>query len=104
MAEQIKIQTQLKGDIAEIRILLTHPMETGQRKDPKTERIVPAHFIQTLSVSLNGKIVIDSQIGAAVSRNPLFSFKVKGAKMGDKFEVTWADNTGDKRSAEAKIA
>lgn len=104
MAEPIKIQVQLKGDIAEIRILLNHPMETGQRKDAKSERNIPAHFIQTLAVTLNGKTVIDSQIGTAVSRNPLFSFKVKGAKAGDKVAVSWADNKGDKRSAEATIA
>ena len=103
MAEPIKIRIQLKGDIAEIHLALNHPMETGQRKDPKTGRAIPANFIQTLAVTLNDKGVIDSQIGTAVSRNPTFDFKVKGAKPGDKIVVDWTDNKGDKRSAAATI-
>lgn len=103
MAEQIKIRALLQGEIAEIRILMQHPMETGQRKDDKGQTL-PAQFIQSFTVSLNGKPIIDGQLNTSISRNPLFSFKVRGVKGGDKLAVTWADNTGDKRQDEITVA
>ena len=103
MADPMKIRAQLKGDVAEIRVLMSHPMETGQRKD-NAGKTIPAHFIQSLIVAVNGKTVVDGQIGTSVSRNPVFGFKVKGAKAGDKVVVSWVDNTGDKRSDEAAIS
>ena len=103
MADPMKIRAQMKGDVAEVRVLMSHPMETGQRKD-NDGKTIPAHFIQTISVALNGKAVISAQTGASVSRNPVFGFKVKGAKVGDKVTVSWVDNKGDKRTDEAAVA
>jgi sulfur-oxidizing protein SoxZ len=103
MADPMKIRAQLKGEVAEIRILMGHPMETGQRKDA-AGATVPAHFIQSMTVDVGGKRVVDGQIGTSVSRNPVFGFKVKGAKPGDKVVVSWVDNKGDKRSDEAAVA
>ena len=102
MADPMKIRAQMKGDVAEIRVLMSHPMETGQRKD-NAGKPIPAHFIQSLIVAVNGKTVVDGQIGTSVSRNPVFGFKVKGAKAGDKVAVSWVDNKGDKRSDETAI-
>ena len=103
MGDQIKIRAQIQGDVTEVRILMQHPMETGQRKDDKGQTL-PAQFIQSFTVSLNGKPIIDGQLNTSISRNPLFSFKVRGVKGGDKLAVTWADNTGDKRQHEITIA
>lgn len=103
MGDQIKIRAQIQGDITEVRILMQHPMETGQRKDDKGQTL-PAQFIQSFTVSLNGKPIIDGQLNTSISRNPLFSFKVRGLKGGDKLAVTWADNTGDKRQDEITVA
>ena len=103
MADPMKIRAQMKGDTAEIRVLMSHPMETGQRKD-NDGKTVPAHYIQTLTVALNGKTVVSGQTGGSVSRNPVFGFKVKGAKTGDKVAVTWTDNKGDKRTDETTVA
>jgi sulfur-oxidizing protein SoxZ len=103
MADPMKIRAQMKGDIAEIRILMSHAMETGQRKD-NDGKTVPPHFIQSMTVALNGKTVVSGQTGTSVSRNPVFGFKVKGAKAGDKVTVNWVDNKGDKRTDEAAVA
>jgi sulfur-oxidizing protein SoxZ len=103
MADPMKIRAQMKGDLAEVRVLMSHPMETGQRKD-NDGKTVPAHFIQTMSIALNGKTVVSGQLGTSVSRNPVFGFKIKGAKAGDKVAVNWIDNKGDKRSDEATVA
>jgi sulfur-oxidizing protein SoxZ len=103
MAEPMKIRVVLQGDVADLRILMLHPMETGQRKDAKGE-IVPAHFIQNVLVMHNGKTVLDAQWSQAISRNPFLGLRIKGAKAGDKIDVTWIDNKGDKRADEAIIA
>ena len=102
MAEPMKIRATLQGDVADVRILMLHPMETGQRKDAKGA-IIPLHFIQTITAQLNGKTVFSADVSQAVSRNPVFAFKVKGAKVGDKLSITWQDNTGDKRTDEVVI-
>jgi sulfur-oxidizing protein SoxZ len=103
MAEPMKIRATLQGDVADIRILMLHPMETGARRDAKGD-IVPQHFIQSVAVTHNGKTVLDAQWSQAVSRNPFLGLRVKGAKAGDKVSVTWVDNKGDKRTDEANVS
>jgi sulfur-oxidizing protein SoxZ len=103
MSEPMKIRATLQGDIADLRILMQHPMETGQRKDAKGE-IVPLHFIQSVVIIHNGRTVLDAQWSQGVSRNPFLGLRVKGAKAGDKISVTWMDNKGDKRTDEATVA
>jgi sulfur-oxidizing protein SoxZ len=103
MSDPMKIRATLKGDITEIRVLMVHPMETGQRKDADG-KLVPAHFIQEVSVRLNGRPVIEGQISQAVSRNPVFSFRLKGAKAGDQLEIAWLDTRGERSQATAAIA
>jgi sulfur-oxidizing protein SoxZ len=103
MADPMKIRAQMKGDICDIKVLMSHPMETGQRKD-NDGNLVPAHFIQALHVDLNGKRVIQGQTGTSISRNPVFGFKLKGAKAGDKLTISWTDNKGDTRTDEATVA
>lgn len=103
MADPMKVRATLKGDTADIRVLMNHPMETGQRKDG-SGKIVPMHFIQNVEVKVNGKSVVEGQISQAVSRNPVFSFRVKGVKAGDKVEVSWLDNKGDTNKTETALA
>jgi sulfur-oxidizing protein SoxZ len=100
----MKVRAQMKGDFADIKILMSHPMETGQRKDPKTNQAIPAVFIQQFTVEVGGKVVVQSETGTAISTNPVFGFKVKGAKAGDKVVVKWQDNKGDSRTDEATVA
>ena len=103
MSEPMKIRATLQGDVADVRILMLHPMETGTRKDSRGD-IVPQHFIQNVAVTHNGKTVLDAQWSQAVSRNPFLGLRVKGAKAGDKVNVTWVDNTGDKRTDDATVS
>ena len=103
MSEPMKIRATLQGDTADVRVLMLHPMETGQRKDAKGQ-IVPLHFIQSVVITHNGKPVLDAQWSQAVSRNPFLGVRVKGAKAGDRITVTWTDNKGDKRTDETTVA
>jgi len=77
-------------------------METGQRKDEKGDA-VPVNFIQTFSVLHNGKLLIDGQLNTSISKNPLFAFKARGIKAGDKLTVAWNDSAGDKRQDEISV-
>jgi sulfur-oxidizing protein SoxZ len=103
MAEPMKIRAKMEGDVADVKVLMSHPMETGQRKNEKGE-LVPTHFIQSVVATHNGKVVLDIQWSQAISRNPFLGFRVKGAKAGDKITVGWADTTGEKSSIDATVA
>jgi sulfur-oxidizing protein SoxZ len=104
MAEPMRIRATMSGDVADVKVLMNHPMETGQRKDAKTGQLVPAHYISTVTASINGADVLNGGMSGGVSKNPYLGFKVKGAKAGDKVVVNWVDNTGDKNTAEATIS
>jgi sulfur-oxidizing protein SoxZ len=104
MADPMKIRAQMKGDVADVKILIFHPMETGLRKDEVTGQPVPMHFIQTLTATHNGRIVLEAQLSQAVSKNPFLNFRVRGAKPGDKIMVDWVDNRGEKASMESTLS
>jgi sulfur-oxidizing protein SoxZ len=103
MADPMRIRAQAQGDKAIVRVLMSHEMETGQRKD-SAGKTIPAWFIQEVSASLNGTPVLTAQWGTAVSKNPFMQFTIRGAKAGDKVSVSWLDNRGDKRTDEATVA
>ena len=104
MAEPMRIRATMAGDVADVKVLMNHPMETGTRKDAKTGQLIPGHYITEVNATLNGKPVLNAEIGPAVSKNPFLGFKVKGAKVGDTIAVNWVDNKGDKRSDEATVS
>ena len=104
MAEVIKVRATLQGDVADVKVLINHTMETGMRKDAATGKPIPAHFVNHVVATLNGKTVLEAQWGAAVAKNPFLGFKIKGAKAGDKIVINAVDNKGEKMSGEAAIA
>ncbi|HET7670233.1 MAG TPA: thiosulfate oxidation carrier complex protein SoxZ [Burkholderiales bacterium] len=103
MAGPMKMRASLGQGFTDVRVLMTHPMETGQRKD-SDGKIIPLHFIQTVTVKVNGKTVVEGQVSQAVSRNPVFSFRLKGGAKGDKIEVSWLDNKGETNRTETAVA
>ncbi len=102
-AGPMKMRATLASGYTDVRVLMTHPMETGQRKDAEG-KVVPMHFIQNLTVKVNGRTVIDGQTSQAVSRNPVFSFRLRGGAKGDKIEVSWLDTQGDTNKTETAVA
>ena len=103
MPGPMKMRATLGQGFTDVRVLMTHPMETGQRKDSEG-KLVPMHFIQNLTVKVNGKPVIEAQTSQAISRNPVFSFRLKGGTKGDKIEVSWVDNQGESNRTEVALA
>ena len=103
MADPMRIRISRKGDIADVKMLIFHPMETGYRKNAATGKIVPKHFIKTLQARHNGSIVLEVQWSRSVSRNPFLHFRVRGAGAGDAITIAWEDNFGETGGTEAKM-
>ncbi|GAC1479997.1 MAG: thiosulfate oxidation carrier complex protein SoxZ [Steroidobacteraceae bacterium] len=103
MSDPMKIRATLSGDKVDVKVLMAHEMETGFRKDAAGVT-VPAHYIQVVTATCNGKTVLTMQWGPSVSKNPFLAFRFGGAKQGDKLSITWLDNKGETRTDEAAIA
>jgi sulfur-oxidizing protein SoxZ len=93
-SDNMKMRAQLKGDVTEVKVLISHPMETGRKRDA-ADRLIPAHFVQLVTATLNGETVLEAQWGTGVSKNPYLTFRLAGAKIGDTVSVTWQDNQGE---------
>jgi len=103
MADPMRIRAQASGDKATVRVLMSHEMESGQRKDA-AGKLVPAWHITEVTAALNGKPVLAAEWGPAVSKNPFLQFVIKGAKAGDKVAVSWKDNKGESRTDEVTVS
>ena len=90
------------GDIITIKTLLSHKMESGQRKDKKGE-VIPRMIVNKFSCEFNGKPVFSCDIDAAVSANPYFEFSARVDEAGT-FKMTWVDDNGEVIEAEKDIA
>ena len=98
----IKIRATAAGPETTVRVLMPHPMESGNRKDASGARI-PAHHITSVTVTHNDKPVLQAQFGPSVSRDPLITFKFQGGKPGDAIGLVWIDNKGVTRFAQAQV-
>lgn len=103
MGDPMKVRATAEADgKVLVKVLMSHMMETGQRKDKDGNKI-PAFFIQTISVKLNDKLALTCEWGPAVSKNPFLGFRLSNAKKGDKVVVSWVDSKGDTRSDEGVV-
>lgn len=99
----IKIRIKRQEDACLLRVLIAHPMETGRRQDAATGQTVPAHFIQEVKISHNGKTVASGQFGTGVSRDPYLALRLRDARPGDTIRVEWSDNLGQSDHEEATV-
>lgn len=99
----IKMRAHLKGSVTEVKMLISHPMETGRRENEQGETI-PAHFIQLLTATLNGVTVLEAQWGTGVSRDPYLTFYLHHARVGDEVAVVWYDNQGETGSHAVSVS
>src|SRR3712207_4791480 len=94
-------KTAQKGDLIEVKTLVSHVMESGQRRD-SAGNVVPRKIINKFTVELNGKPVFAADIEPAVSANPYMQFKFRAEESGT-LKFTWLDDDGSKIEAEEKI-
>jgi sulfur-oxidizing protein SoxZ len=103
MGKPIKIRAKLKGDIAEVKALMPHDMESGLRRNPETDELVPAHYITDVYVEHKGEAVLQAYWGPAVSKNPYVAFSITNAAVGDVIKVRWTDNHDDSSETEITL-
>ena len=103
MAFGIRIRTSIKGGLTIVQAILKHPMDTGNSSDPETGNIIPAFFIETVTLHHGDKIIMTCDWSRAVSKNPYLSFSFTGAKAGDTVRISWQDSSGNSESKEAVI-
>lgn len=91
-----------KGEVIAIKTLISHPMESGQRKD-KAGNLVPRQIINKFTCEFNGQVVFTCEMDPAVSANPYLEFNVRVDEPGT-FKFTWVDDDGSIYEAENSIA
>ena len=100
----IKMRAKIKDGVTTVKVLISHPMDTGLQKDKKTGEKIPAHFIQEVVCKHKDNTVMTANWGAAISKNPYLSFNFKGAAAGDTISLSWVDNKGEKDSSDVAIS
>lgn len=80
------------GEVVTIKTLISHPMESGQRKD-KDGNVIPRQIINRFTAELNGNLIIDVALEPAISTNPYVEFDAKVDATGE-FKFTWYDDDG----------
>ena len=103
MPAPMRIRCQSAGDKVIVRVIMVHDMETGLRRDLDGQ-LVPAWFIQRVSATCNGQVVMTAEWGTAVAKDPFLQFNIKGAKVGDRIEISWVDNRGATRTDGATVS
>ncbi|ALE52948.1 hypothetical protein SP60_06910 [Candidatus Thioglobus autotrophicus] len=101
MAKKIKARAKMKSGLIEVKYKITHPMETGRRKD-KAGNIVAEEYINHITILKNGKEMLRLSPNSTVSANPYLFVKLNGAK-GDEITLSWVSNTGEKNSSTTKV-
>lgn len=90
---RIKVPDSAKvGDVIEIKTLVSHIMETGQRKD-KDGNTIPRNVINTFTATYAGKEVFRAKLSSGISANPFIAFFMKVPGPGE-LELTWVDDLG----------
>lgn len=90
-----------KGDLVEVKALVSHIMESGQRKDAQGKTI-PRKILNKFTCTVNGKLVFSADFEPAISANPYIQFKFKAEESGP-VVLTWVDDDGSKIVGEEKI-
>jgi sulfur-oxidizing protein SoxZ len=107
MAEDVKPRIRVpasakKGEMVEVKTLISHPMESGQRKDA-AGKTIPRKIVNRFACSYDGKLVIDIKLEPGISANPYISFFVRAEQTGT-LEMTWTDDDGSVTKAQQAIA
>lgn len=104
MDKTVRFRVRLKDNIADVKIMIFHPMETGYRKNKHTAEMIPKHFIHTVKISHNGKSIMQVHWSRSVSKNPYLNFRVPNAVSGDELSIAWDDNMGESGSGTSTIS
>jgi len=103
MTSSIKVRTSMRDDMTTVRAIIRHPMHTGYESDPESGELIPAHYIENVTVQHGNKTLLQCDWSRAISSNPYLSFEFSGAHPGDILRITWSDNKGETDALEFRI-
>ena len=89
----MRIKAKLKADVATIKVLIKHNMESGRRKD-EAGKLIPEKFVQTVTAHIAGTQVFEVNTGPGVSKNPFLQIILTGRAVGDTIDLKWIDSSG----------
>jgi sulfur-oxidizing protein SoxZ len=99
---RIKLPESAKvGEVIEVKTLISHVMETGQRRAPDGKQI-PRSIINTFTAKFAGAEVFKAELHPGISANPYLSFFMKVPGPGE-FEFTWIEDGGTQTVEKAKL-
>jgi sulfur-oxidizing protein SoxZ len=99
---KIKPKSYAVGEIIKVNFMVMHPMDTGLRKDKKTGKIVPAHYVNEVKFSFNGQSITTMKTWESLSTNPVFTINFKVPSAGE-LKVVYTDNQGEVNEKSIKI-
>lgn len=103
MSSKIRIRAKIKRGITTVQAVLKHPMHTGNSRDPNSGEIIPAFFIEIVTVKLGEQTLMTCDWSRAISKNPYLSFSFSGANLNDTIHLNWTDSHGGTESETALI-
>lgn len=98
-----KIRARLRQGKVEVKVLIRHPMEMGNRTDAETGETVQRHFIQEVVCEHNGRPVMRLDWGWGISEDPYLAFTIRSGQPGDRVSVRWVDNLGEQAALETEV-
>lgn len=104
MDKTVRFRVRLKDNVADVKIMIFHPMETGYRRDKNSKEIIPQHFIHTVNIAHNGEQIMQVHWSRSVSKNPYLNFRVLSASEGDEVTIAWNDNMGQSGVGKAIVS
>ncbi|MGB6019828.1 MAG: thiosulfate oxidation carrier complex protein SoxZ [Sulfurimonadaceae bacterium] len=99
---KIKPKKYTTGEIVKVSFMVMHPMDTGMRKDKKTGKIIPAHYINEVNFTFNGTPITTTKTWESLSTNPVFTINFKVPGPGE-LKVLFKDNQGEVNEKSTKI-
>jgi sulfur-oxidizing protein SoxZ len=99
---KIKPKKYKTGEVVKVSFMVMHPMDTGLRKDKKTGKIVPAHYINEVKFMFDGKVFTTMKTWESLSTNPVFTINFKVPGKGE-LKVVYTDNQGEVNEKSKKI-
>ncbi len=90
----MRVKAKLNGDVATIKVLIKHVMESGRRKD-EAGNVIPAKYVKTVTAHVAGTQVFELNSGVGVSKNPFIQMILTGRSVGDSIDLKWFDSSGE---------
>jgi len=98
----ISIKAVEQKGITILKILIRHPMETGQRKD-EDGKLIPINFINKITITTKNITIFTANLGPSIAKDPNLFIKTKALKKGDVFNIVWQTSSGGEKKQQGLV-